>query len=45
MGILDDTPITAVKAVLSEMIKALGGEAIMMMLQQMGLSTSTLIFM
>ena len=44
VGTVDDTPLTAVKAVLSEMIKALGGEAIMQMLTGLGISVTSLIF-
>ena len=44
VGTVDETPLTAVKAVLSEVIKALGGEAIMGMLTGLGISVTSLIF-
>ena len=44
VGTVDDTPLTTVKAVLSEIIKALGGETVMQLLTSLRLSVTTMIF-
>ena len=44
VGTVDDTPLTAVKAVLSEIIKALTGETVIQMLTALGISVTSLIF-